>query len=234
MSYHVPVLLKECIEGLAIKADGIYVDVTFGGGGHASEILKHLTTGHLYAFDQDADAVKNAERFQGMPFTFIEANFRYIKRYLKMHGVSKVDGILADFGISSHQINEATRGFSTRFDSMLDMRMDQSLKKNAMDVLNTYSEAELHKIFGMYGEVKNAKTLAGHVISARINKKIETVEDFKKILKPLAPRNAENKYYAQVFQAIRIDVNEEIKVIQEFLPQASELLEKDGRLVVIS
>jgi 16S rRNA (cytosine1402-N4)-methyltransferase len=235
MAYHVPVLLKESIEGLAIKKEGIYVDVTFGGGGHSREILKGLDeSGRLFAFDQDRDAAVNAQNISDHSFILIEANFRFLKRYLKANGIAQVDGILADLGVSSFQINEAERGFSTRFDAVLDMRMDQSGKKSAREVVNEYSEEGLHKILGMYGEVRNAKTLAAAIVKSRVNKKIETVEDLKKILLPLAPRKAENKYLAQVFQALRIEVNDELKALEELLTQSAEVLKKGGRLVVIS
>lgn len=227
-------MLTECIEGLNINPNGIYVDVTFGGGGHSKAILEKLDTGHLYAFDQDQDAKANAKKIEDSSFTFVEANFRYIKRYLKALRVNEVDGILADLGISSHQIDDASRGFSTRFDAELDMRMDQSAKVTAKEVLNTYSQSELHRILGMYGEVRNAKTLAAAIVSSRINSEIETVDDFKGILKKYAKRGKENRYYAQVFQAIRIEVNEEMSVLEEFLEQSMELLKPDGRLVVMS
>ncbi|MEL7005405.1 MAG: 16S rRNA (cytosine(1402)-N(4))-methyltransferase RsmH [Bacteroidota bacterium] len=232
--YHKPVMLGECIEGLNIDPDGIYIDVTFGGGGHSKAILDKLGNGHLYAFDQDQDAKANAQEIENSSFTFIEGNFRYIKRYLKALRITEIDGILADLGISSHQIDDASRGFSTRFDADLDMRMDQSARITAKDVINDYSQDELHRILGMYGEVRNAKTLAAAIVSARINKAIDTVEDFKGILAKYAKRGKENRYYAQVFQAIRIEVNEEMKVLEEFLQQSVELLKPQGRLVVMS
>lgn len=234
MSYHVPVMLKECIEGLEIKPDGIYVDVTFGGGGHTKEILKHLTTGKLFSFDQDIDAKANAESIKESSFTLIEANFRYLKRYLKLNGISQVDGILADLGISSHQIDSAERGFSTRFDADLDMRMDRSIAKSAKDIIATYPEKELHRIFGMYGEVTNAKTLAAAIVKARANNLINTVEELKAVIRHLAPRGKENKYFAQVFQALRIDVNEELKVLEEMLTQTAEVMKPGGKLVVMA
>ncbi len=233
-AYHNPVMLQECIEGLKINPNGVYVDLTFGGGGHSREIVKHLDGGHLYAFDQDEDAVKNAKAFDDHSFTLIEGNFRYLKRYLKAYGIKEVDGILADLGISSHQIDEASRGFSTRFDAKLDMRMDQSAELSAKEVINTYSKEQLHKIFGMYGEVKNAKTLAEAICSARINKEIVTVEELKEILSKFAKRGKENRYYAQVFQAIRIEVNQEIQALEEMLEQSTEVLKAGGRLVVMS
>lgn len=232
--YHHPVMLKECIEGLNIKPDGIYVDVTFGGGGHSKEILKYLTTGHLYGFDQDEDAQEQSGKIDSPNFTFIRANFRNIRKFLKIYGVSKVDGILADLGISSHQIDTAARGFSTRFEAELDMRMNNSSEVSAKEVVNDYSEEDLHKIFGMYGELKNAKSVARNICSARGSSSINTISDLKRVLNPLAPRGKENKFYAQVFQALRIEVNEELKVLEEFLLQVPDLLNTDGRLVVMS
>lgn len=227
-------MLKECIEGLDIKPDGVYVDLTFGGGGHSKAILEKIKGGHLYAFDQDQDARKNAETIKNSSFTFIEGNFRYLKRYLKMYGVKGVDGILGDLGISSHQIDDAERGFSTRFDADLDMRMDRSAAKTAVQVINDYSQEELHKILGMYGEVRNAKTLAAAIVATRVNAPVKTVDDLKRILNKYAPRGKENKYYAQVFQAIRIEVNEELKALEEALEQSSEMLRTGGRLVIMS
>lgn len=233
-NYHRPVMLKECIEGLAINPDGIYVDLTFGGGGHSMEILKVLKSGHLYGFDQDVDAKANAEEIKESSFTFVEANFRFLKRYLKMYGVTQVDGILGDLGISSHQIDEESRGFSTRYDAELDMRMDQAADKTAKDVVNLYNQDELHRILGMYGEVRNAKTLAAAIVAERVNKPINTTEDLKNVLKKFAKRGKENRYYAQVFQAIRIEVNEELKVLEEVMEQCAEVLKPGGRLVVMS
>jgi len=233
-NYHRPVMLKECIEGLAIKPDGVYVDLTFGGGGHSKEILKVLKSGHLYGFDQDVDAKANAEEINESSFTFVEANFRFLKRYLKMYGVTQVDGILGDLGISSHQIDEESRGFSTRYDAELDMRMDQAADKTAKDVINSYNQDELHKILGMYGEVRNARTLAAAIVAERVNNPINTTEDLKNVLKKFAKRGKENRYYAQVFQAIRIEVNEELKVLEEVMEQCAEVLKPGGRLVVMS
>ncbi|MFN3404713.1 MAG: 16S rRNA (cytosine(1402)-N(4))-methyltransferase RsmH [Cytophagaceae bacterium] len=234
MQYHVPVLLKESVDGLDIKPGGIYVDLTFGGGGHTREILTRMKGGHLYSFDQDPDAAKNAELIKESSFTFIEANFRHLKRFLKLHGVTQVDGILADLGISSHQIDAPERGFSTRYDAMLDMRMDKGSELTAAKVVNEYSEEQLHKIFGMYGEVKNAKTLAAAIRRERVKKEITTVNQLKDILTPLAPKFKENKYFAQVFQGLRIEVNQELKVLEELLLQSSDLIKKGGRLSVIS
>ncbi|MCV9387134.1 16S rRNA (cytosine(1402)-N(4))-methyltransferase RsmH [Reichenbachiella ulvae] len=233
--YHNPVMLQECIEGLDIKSDGVYVDVTFGGGGHSQEILKHLDEkGRLFGFDQDDDAKANANNIESRSFTFVQANFRYLKKYLRLHGVKKVDGILADLGISSHQINTPGRGFSTRFDGPLDMRMDTSQAISAREVLNDYDEKALHKILGQYGEVKNAKTLAAAIVTARGQKPLETIEQFLDAIRKLAPRGRENKYFAQVFQAIRIEVNEELKALEEFLVQSAEVLKENGKLVVMS
>lgn len=233
--YHVPVMLKECIEGLNIKPDGIYVDVTFGGGGHSKEILKYLSDGgKLFGFDQDVDAKANAEIIENRSFTFVQANFRYLKRYLKLHGIKQVDGILADLGISSHQIDEASRGFSTRGDAELDMRMDRSATKSAKTVVNEYEERELHKILGIYGEIRNAKSVAAAIVSQRFSKPFQTTFDLIELLKKFAPRGKEFKYYAQVFQAIRIEVNEEMAVLEDFLSQSAEVLKPGGRLVVMS
>lgn len=230
--YHIPVMLAKCTEGLAIDPNGIYVDVTFGGGGHSREILKHLDKGHLYGFDQDSDALANAP--EDPRFTFVQANFRDIKRYLRLYGVKQVDGILADLGISSHQIDEPSRGFSTRFSGNLDMRMNQSAELSAKVVLNTYEEGKLHKIFGIYGEVKNAKTLAQSIVAERAVKPFETTEGFTAFLKKFAPRGKEYKYFAQVFQALRIEVNDEMGALEEMLLSAVELLKPEGRLVVMS
>lgn len=232
--YHRPVMLSECLDGLKIKPDGIYVDVTFGGGGHSKEILKQLTTGHLYGFDQDMDAREESLKIDSPNFIFVQANFRNIRKYLKISGVSKVDGILADLGISSHQIDTPERGFSTRFSGPLDMRMNPSAELSAKEVVNSYSEEELHKIFGMYGELKNARTVARALVSARSASEIATVENLKQTLQTFAPRGKENKFFAQVFQALRIEVNEEIKVLEEFLMQVPELLNPGGRLVVMA
>ncbi|HEV8514710.1 MAG TPA: 16S rRNA (cytosine(1402)-N(4))-methyltransferase RsmH [Cyclobacteriaceae bacterium] len=233
-SYHSPVMLAECIEGLQINPEGTYVDATFGGGGHSLPLLEKLKGGKLIAFDQDEDAKKEAEKIQHRSFTFCQANFRYMKQYLKLNGVSKVNGILADLGISSHQIDSAERGFSTRFDGPLDMRMDQRSKITAAKILNEYKEAELHKIFGMYGELKNARTAAKTVMEQRKKKALKTTLDLKEALQSIAPRGKENKYFAQVFQALRIEVNEEMQALEDFLHQCGDVMEKEGRLVVMS
>src|SRR5688500_3605435 len=232
--YHNPVMLTQCIEAHNIRPEGIYVDATFGGGGHSLKILEHLKGGRLIAFDQDDDARKEAEKIQSRSFTFCQANFMYVKKYLKLNGVTKVNGILADLGISSHQIDSPERGFSTRFDGPLDMRMDRNIPKTAADVLNSDSEAELHKILGMYGELKNAKTVARLITQTRVNKPFARTEDLKTALKSVAPRGKENKYFAQVFQALRIEVNDEMKALEDFLHQCAEVIEKDGRLVIMS
>lgn len=234
-TYHEPVMLSECLDGLNIRPGGIYVDVTFGGGGHSRAILEKLTTGRLLVFDQDPDAIANAEQWKDDPrFTFIAANFRHIKRYLKLHKAEKVDGILADLGVSSHQINTPERGFSTRFEADLDMRMNPNNEKTAREVLNVRSATELQSILGRYGEVTNARTAAEAIFSARHNAPIETVNDLKGILMRYAPKHRENKYFAQVFQALRIEVNDEMKVLEEFLMQVPEVLNPGGRLVVMS
>jgi 16S rRNA (cytosine1402-N4)-methyltransferase len=226
-------MLDECIEGLRIKPEGIYVDATFGGGGHSLKILEQLKGGRLIAFDQDSDAAKQAEGIQSRSFTFCHANFMYLKKYLKLNGVNAVDGILADLGISSHQIDSPERGFSTRFDGPLDMRMDRTLKLTAADILETYPEESLHKIFGMYGELKNAKTAARLVVQNR-GKSFRRTEDLKTVLQQVAPKGKENKYFAQVFQALRIEVNQEMSALENFLHQSGEVLDKGGRLVVMS
>jgi 16S rRNA (cytosine1402-N4)-methyltransferase len=234
-TYHTSVLLQECLTGLAIKPDGIYVDVTFGGGGHSKAILAELgPEGRLYAFDQDPDAWKQADLIDDDRLTLITANFRYLEKYLRLQGVKQVDGILADLGVSSFQLDAAERGFSTRFDGPLDMRMGPSASTSAAEVLNTYSAGDLQKLFGMYGEIKNAKTLALAVVQARTQKPLETTGEFKEVLFKLAPRNKEFRYFAQAFQAIRIEVNQELKVIEEFLEQSPKVLAPEGRLCVIS
>ena len=233
-NYHKPVMLKECLDGLNIKPDGIYVDVTFGGGGHSRAILEKLTTGHLYSFDQDDDAKQEAAKIDSENFTFVAANFRFIKKYLRVFGIKTVDGILADLGISSHQIDTADRGFSTRFDAQLDMRMDTQQEQSAKSVVNEYSFEELHKIFGIYGELRNARTVAQAIVSARGAGSINTIKELKAALHSYAPRGKENKFFAQVFQALRIEVNEELKVLEEFLLQVPEILAPEGRLVVMA
>ena len=232
MEYHNPVLLKECIEGLNINPKGIYVDVTFGGGGHSREILKHLTTGKLYAFDQDDDALKN--KIDDERFVLIKQNFKYLKNFLKMYNALPIDGLLADLGVSSHQFDEAGRGFSIRFDAKLDMRMDRNIKQTAADIINTYSEVDLKRIFKVYGEVDNAGRLANVIFHARKEKQINTVNDLKAVIEKCVKRGRENQYYAQVFQALRIEVNKELDALQELLLQSLEVLKPGGRFVVIS
>lgn len=234
MTYHLPVMLNECLEGLRINPEGTYVDVTFGGGGHSMAILEQLKGGRLISFDQDEDAAQQAQKITHRSFTFCQANFRYLKQYLKLHGVTRVDGILADLGVSSHQIDSPERGFSTRFAGPLDMRMDTGGKTTAAVILNTYSEEKLHKLFGMYGELKNAKTAAREVVNARAQRKLATTLDLKEALQPIAPRGKENKYFAQVFQALRIEVNEEMQALEDFLHQSGEVIQPGGRLVVMS
>lgn len=231
--YHDPVLLKETVDGLNIIEGGVYVDVTFGGGGHSREILNRLgPNGKLFAFDQDEDALANAiedERFQ-----LINENFRYLKRYLKFYGITEVDGILADFGVSSHQFDEAERGFSIRFDAELDMRMDRRAQTSALDVVNTYAQADLERVLKEYGELRSARAMASELVKARQNNPIKTTEDLKIALKRFLPKNRENKILAQLFQAIRIEVNEEVEVLKAFLEQSPSLLKQGGRLSVIS
>jgi len=232
MQYHNPVLLNECINGLNINPEGIYVDVTYGGGGHSKEILKYITTGKLYAFDQDENAVKN--KIEDNRLVLIKQNFRYLKNFLKMYNALPIDGLLADLGVSSHQFDEPDRGFSTRFDSKLDMRMDSNTKLTAAEILNTYPEEELKRVFKIYGEVKNAGSLAFLINKDRKIKKIETVNELKSVITKCVKHGRENQYYAQVFQALRIEVNKELDVLKELLMQSLEVLKPGGRLVVIS
>lgn len=231
MSYHTPVLLNESIAALQVKPDGIYVDVTYGGGGHSKEILKQLTTGKLVAFDQDTDAAKNVVEDDRL--LFVNQNFRHLKKYLKVLGTFPVDGILADLGVSSYQFDTAERGFSFRFNSDLDMRMNKENTKSAEAILNTYSEKQLQEIFSEYGEVRNAKTLATAIVAARREKAFQTIEDFLLAIEPVIA-GIKNKYLAQVFQALRIEVNEEMEVLKDFLNQAVECLKPKGKLVVIA
>ncbi len=233
-SYHSPVLLKESIDGLNIQPDGIYVDATFGGGGHTMKILERLMGGRLISFDQDEDAAKEAEKIKHRSFTFCQANFRYLKQYLKLNGINRVNGILADLGVSSHQFDTAERGFSTRLEGPLDMRMQKESRLTAAKVVNEYPEDRLHKIFGMYGELKNARTAAKMVVQARLLHPLKSTLDLKKALTAVTPKGKENKYFAQVFQALRIEVNEEMQALEDFLHQSGEVMEKGGRLVVIS
>jgi 16S rRNA (cytosine1402-N4)-methyltransferase len=231
--YHNPVLLHESIDALAIKADGVYVDVTFGGGGHSREILNRLgENGKLFGFDQDPDALDNI--IEDDRFVLIPENFRYISRFLRFHGVRKIDGVLADLGVSSHQFDEAERGFSTRFEGDLDMRMNQKSKKSAKEIVNNYSEEKLAEILFLYGELRNSRKLARTIVSERGYKKIETSFDLKEVLRAFLPKAKEHKILAQIFQAIRIEVNEELDVLKEFLEQIPLLLKPEGRLSVIS
>ena len=234
MPYHRPVMLDECIEALTIKPNGIYVDLTFGGGGHSAKILDLLVDGKLYGFDQDADARANATALEKEGLIFVDSNFRYFRKYLKMYGVDQVDGILADLGVSSHQIDAPERGFSTRFDAKLDMRMDRNTKLTAQSILNTYTAEQLQHVFGQYGEVRNARTLANAIVSTRASREIETIDQLKSILMRYAKKGRENKYYAQVFQALRIEVNDELKALEEMLKEGSEILKPGGRFVVMS
>jgi len=227
-------MLQECLEGLNIDPEGTYVDVTFGGGGHSLAILERLKGGRLFGFDQDEDAAREAEKIEHRSFTFCQANFRFIKQYLKLHGVKEVNGILADLGISSHQIDSPHRGFSTRFSGPLDMRMNQQEKRTAAVILGSYTEEKLHRIFGMYGEIRNARTAAAAVVKARAERKLDTTEDLKIALRHVAPRGKENKYFAQVFQALRIEVNEEMQALEDFLHQCGDVMGSGGRLVVMS
>jgi 16S rRNA (cytosine1402-N4)-methyltransferase len=230
--YHNPVLLNESVEGLNIKGNGIYVDVTYGGGGHSREILKHLTTGKLYAFDQDDDAFAN--KVEDEKLVLIKQNFKYMKNFLKMYNALPVDGILADLGVSSHQFDEGTRGFSTRFEGKLDMRMDKSGALTAADIVNTYDEQALVNMFSTYGEVENSKRLAACIVKERASKKINTTEEFKQAITSCIPKMREQQYLAKVFQALRIAVNSELDVLKELLKQSLEVLKPGGRLSVIS
>ncbi|MDO7885753.1 16S rRNA (cytosine(1402)-N(4))-methyltransferase RsmH [Hymenobacter cheonanensis] len=235
-AYHRPVMLAECLAGLDLVPGGRYVDVTFGGGGHSARILDKLTEGHLYSFDQDEAAERQAAELARPQFTFIRANFRHLTAELAQRGALPVDGLLADLGVSSHQFDTAERGFSTRFDGPLDMRMDphDSSVATAADVLNDYDEAALHRIFGMYGEVTNARTLATTVVQARRQRPLRTIQELKQAIQPVVARGKENKYLAQVFQALRIEVNDELTALQEMLTQTAQVLRPGGRLVVMS
>tara|TARA_B100001057_G_scaffold391583_1_gene399872 strand:- start:726 stop:1625 length:900 start_codon:yes stop_codon:yes gene_type:complete len=230
--YHNPVLLNECIEGLNIDSSGVYVDVTFGGGGHSRAILSKLKGGHLYALDQDEDSFMNDIDHDG--FTLINANFRYLKNSLRMNGVKEVDGLLADLGVSSHQFDVADRGFSIRFEADLDMRMNQNSELTAYKVLNSYEQEDLRKILKFYGELKRPGTIARVIYEAKQNKPIKTVNELKDLLRSFAPKKQENKFFAQVFQAIRIEVNDELNALRKMLIQAQDIIRPGGRLVVIS
>ena len=231
-NYHIPVLLKETIELLDVKTDGIYVDCTFGGGGHSKAILEKLTDkGRLVAFDQDETARKNLPDDKRV--SFIPHNFRHIKRFLQLHGIDEVDGIIADLGVSSHQFDESDRGFSTRFDARLDMRMDQRQLQTALTVLNNYSEIQLHKLFEQYGEVTNSKTLARTIVEARKTTPLLTTNGLKETVESIVKGNP-NKYFAQVFQALRIEVNDEFGALKEMLEQVPQILKKGGRIAMIT
>ena len=233
MDYHNPVLLNDTVEGLNIKEDGVYVDVTFGGGGHSRKILESLgPKGRLIAFDQDKDALLNT--IDDPRFLLINENFRHVKRFLRFHGIKSVDGVLADFGVSSHQFDEADRGFSIRFDAQLDMRMNQQDVLSAHSLVNTYEEEELKRVFWQYGELRTSPVLAKTIVAARAEKAIETTFELKAVLNKYLPQGRENKVLAQIYQAIRIEVNQEIEVLKEFLLQMPELLNNGGRLSVIS
>ena len=238
--YHVPVMLNECLEGLQIRPDGVYVDVTFGGGGHSRAILERLgRKGHLYSFDQDKDAEGNIGSFgkDGKApenFTFVRSNFRYLKNWMRYHGVKQIDGLLADLGVSSHHLDEEERGFAFRFDAPLDMRMNTRAGKTAADVLATYDENEIAKILAVYGELKQAKRMAQAIVKQRSQKPVLTTGDLLEVLRPFINKKAEKKELAQAFQALRIEVNHEMQALEEMLMQATELLAPDGRLVVMS
>jgi 16S rRNA (cytosine1402-N4)-methyltransferase len=233
-NYHQPVLLHDCIAGLNLRDEGVYVDVTFGGGGHSREILKHLgKKGKLYAFDQDPDAAKNT--WEDPRLIFIPNNFRHMKNYLQMQGEKGVDGILADLGVSSHQFDEAERGFSIRFNAKLDMRMSQSGKLTASEIVNAYDQTKLTEIFKNYGEIENASKLAYTILRSRSEKVIASTEELKAVIsKCVVRKDKEQQYYARVFQALRIEVNNEVGALQDFLDQSQEMLKPGGRLVVIS
>ncbi|WBX73402.1 16S rRNA (cytosine(1402)-N(4))-methyltransferase RsmH [Tenacibaculum pacificus] len=233
MNYHNPVLLKESVDALDIKEDGVYIDVTFGGGGHSKEILSRLgENGRLFAFDQDPDAQQNV--IDDSRFVLIGENFRFISRFLRFYGIRKVDGILGDLGVSSHQFDEADRGFSTRFDADLDMRMDQKSDLSAKKIINKYSEERLADILFLYGELRNARMLAKKIVEARQEEEINTSFQLKEVLKEFLPEAKEHKILAQIFQAVRIEVNQELEVLKEFLEQIPGLLNENGRLSVIS
>ena len=232
-TYHIPVMLQECTEGLSIHPDGTYVDVTFGGGGHAKEIYKKLSSkGKLIVFDQDPDAKANA--WEADNFYFIAANFAFISNHLRMMGIKHVDGILADLGVSSHQFDEETRGFSIRANAPLDMRMNKEGELSAEYVVNEYSERDLMNLFRTYGELSNARRITNEILKARAAKKIKTTAELMEILGPCAPRFKEHKFFAQVFQAIRIEVNQELEVLEKFLLQMDDCIQPGGRLVVMS
>lgn len=231
--YHIPVLLQPSVDGMVLDTKGTYVDVTFGGGGHSREILSRLEgEGHLYSFDQDPDAERNI--IENPHFTFVRSNFRYLQNWMRYHGVEQVDGILADLGVSSHHFDDATRGFSFRFEGLLDMRMNKRAGMTAADVVNTYPEEQLADLFYLYGELKNSRKIASVLVKARSNQKIETIEDFLTLIRPLFGREREKKELAKVFQALRIEVNQEMEALKEMLQVATEVLKPGGRLAVIT
>ena len=232
-SYHIPVLLQECIDGLSIRPDGVYVDATFGGGGHSRAILSALgEKGHLYGFDQDSDAINNVP--VDSRFTFVHSNFRYLKNWMRYHGVEQLDGLLADLGVSSHHFDEAGRGFSFRQDGPLDMRMNRQASLSAKDVIQTYNEKQLAQIFYLYGELRNARQLAAAIVRNRNIQPINTIDDFIKVVNPLMGKSREKKDLAKVFQALRIEVNHELEALCEMLGSAIDLLKPGGRLVVLT
>jgi 16S rRNA (cytosine1402-N4)-methyltransferase len=230
--FHNSVLLKECVEGLQIKNDGVYVDATFGGGGHSKEILRKLVSGKIYAFDQDEAAWKNS--INDERFILVKQNFRNVKRVMKELDVKNVDGLIADLGVSSHQFDTAERGFSTRFDAKLDMRMSREIQMTAADVLNEYKPDEIKKIFKEYGELKNASAITKSIVVKRIRKKIQNVSELKETLNGLVKKGKENQFFAQVFQALRIEVNDELNALRELLMQSAGIIKEGGRLVVVS
>ncbi len=230
--YHDPVMLNECIQGLNIDPEGVYADVTFGGGGHSRAILEQLTTGHLYAFDQDEDAARNA--FDDPRFTFIPQNFKYFKNFIQLYHGGKIDGVIADLGVSSHQFDTPEKGFSTRFDGRLDMRMSQENPLDASAIVNTYDHASLTRILSLYGEVQQAHLIANDIIMARENALIETTTQLKDAVQARLPRGKENKVLAQIFQALRIEVNQELEALGAFLEQCPDVLKPGARLVVMS
>ena len=232
MNYHNPVMLEECINGLNIKPNGVYVDATFGGGGHSKAILDNLSDGKLYSFDQDLDVNQNL--FQDKRFKFIKSNFRYIKKFLKVEGVEKIDGLLADLGVSSHQIDSPKRGFSIRFNEKLDMRMNMEIPKSAVNILNEYSKEKLSEIFRRYGEFSNSNLIADKIIEFRKSNVIANTNDLIISLKVLTPTSKKNKFLARVFQAIRIEVNDELSCLIDLLNSCNELLKTNARIVVIS
>ena len=241
ITYHIPVLLNESIDGLDIHPGGVYVDVTFGGGGHSREIMRRLSDGgRLYAFDQDEDAYEHykyqtdAEDFNEVNFTFVRSNFRYLKNFLRYYRETQADGILADLGVSSHHFDESSRGFSFRFDGPLDMRMNQRAGRTAADIVNTYDERQLSNIFYLYGELKQSRRLAAAIVQKRKKKPIETIQDFKDIVEPLMGHDREKKDLAKAFQALRIEVNQEMDALRDMLQQATEVLRPGGRLSIIT